>query len=804
MPQVVTIFKNIKETETPFHKDVKYILQRIKEGKSSELCKKISSEKNKTLRNDLKKQLPAICFSGKFTKRSDSSLAEHSGLICLDFDGYKKKKDLLEDKQRFEKNKFVYSVFVSPSGFGLKILVRIPQEPENHTRYFNSLKKEFDSPYFDTTSKNVSRVCYESYDPLLFLNENSSVWEKIEEEEYEEKSTFKDVSLLKITDENKIVEILIKWWTSNYPMVEGQRNHNVYVLAMAFNDFGINKTLASFVCNQYATKDFNSSEIETTINSAYNNTQNFATKFYEDTETINEIKQRLKRGDSKKDIRRDLQSTDLDIDTIENVIDKAEQQTDEKFWIKNEKGVIKVIPILFKKFLEDNGFYKYCPEGSKNYVFVKVTNNLIDHTSEKEIKDFVLDHLYSFEDVSIYNYFADQTRLFREEFLTLLGTIDIYFIADTKNSSYLYYKNCAVQITKNEVTAIDYVDLGGYVWKDHVIDRFYKECENLECDYKKFIENICANNLTRTTAMESTIGFLMHGHKNLSYCPAVILNDEVISDNPEGGTGKGIFMNALSHMKKLVTIDGKAFAFEKSFAYQLVSADTQILCFDDVKKYFDFERLFSVVTEGLTLEKKNKDAIKIPFSKSPKIAITTNYAIKGAGNSFARRKWELELYQHYSKEYTPQDEFGRLFFGDWNDDEWCVFDNYMIQCLQLYLDKGLIQSEFVNLKIRQLSAETSHDFVEWCGLLDDNIKNSKLEFDIKIYLNEMYFDFVNEYPDYAPKSKMTISRQRFYKWIHSFCIYKTGVKPFEGRDMTGKWIELKKEESQPSKNEDLF
>ena len=49
--------------------------------------------------------------------------------------------------------------------------------------------------------------------------------------------------------------------------------------------------------------------------------------------------------------------------------------------------------------------------------------------------------------------------------------------------------------------------------------------------------------------------------------------------------------------------------------YQLVSADTQIICFDDVKKYFEFERLFSVVTEGLTLEKKNKDAIKIPFKK---------------------------------------------------------------------------------------------------------------------------------------------------------------------------------------------
>ena len=790
MPQVVTIFKNIRETETPFFKDVTYILQRIKDGKSKELVKNIRGEKNKNIRNELKKELPAVCFSGQFNKRADSSIVEHSGLICLDFDGYEKKKDLLEDKENFQNNKFVFSVFVSPSGNGLKVLVKIPSEPENHTKYFNALKKEFDSQFFDSTSKNISRVCYESYDPLLYLNETSSVWETIEEETYEEKSTFKDVPVLKITDENKIVDILIKWWQLKYPMVEGQRNHNVYILAMAFNDFGISKTLASFVCNQYSSSDFSQREIETTINSAYSNTQNFATKFYEDTETINDVRLRLKRGDSKLDIRRDLQDTNIELDVIESVIEKAEEDTTERFWSKNEKGTIKIIPILFKKFLEDNGFYKYCPEGGKNYVFVKVTNNLIDHTSEKEIKDFILDYLIDLDDMSIYNYFADQTRFFREEFLTLLSTIDIYFINDTKNTSYLYFRNCAVQITKDEVVSIDYVDLGGYVWKDHVIDRTFKDCEPMQCDYKTFIENICAKDSTRITSMESTIGFLMHGHKNLSYCPAVILNDEVISDNPEGGTGKGIFMNALSHMKKLVTIDGKAFTFERSFAYQLVSADTQILCFDDVKKYFDFERLFSVVTEGLTLEKKNKDAIKIPFSKSPKIAITTNYAIKGAGNSFARRKWELELHQHYSKEYTPQDEFGRLFFGDWDDDEWCNFDNYMIGCLQLYLRKGLIRSKFVNLKVRQLSAETSHDFIEWCGLLDTTNNNDKLVPGIRNHLNEMYFDFINEYPDYGPKSKLTISRQRFYKWVYAFCVFKTGLKPMEGKDNTGKWIEM--------------
>ena len=227
-----------------------------------------------------------------------------------------------------------------------------------------------------------------------------------------------------------------------------------------------------------------------------------------------------------------------------------------------------------------------------------------------------------------------------------------------------------------------------------VIGRNFNICDVTDrCDYRKFISNICGNDDARIDSTQSTIGFLLHAHKNLSFCPAVILNDEVISDNPEGGTGKGLFMNALSCMKKLVVIDGKSFAFERSFAYQLVSADTQILCFDDVKRYFDFERLFSVVTEGLTLEKKNKDAIKIPFSKSPKIAITTNYAIKGSGNSFARRKWEIELHQHYNKTHTPLDEFGKLMFGDWNDDDWCEFDNYMIGCLQGYLNTGLVKSK---------------------------------------------------------------------------------------------------------------
>jgi len=803
MTTQVTIFKNIRETDTPFFRDVNKILERVKDGATKEVVKRIRAEKDKAQRNEIKKLLPAICFSGTFTKRADNALIDHSGLICLDFDGYAKQKELLQDKENFTKSKYVFSVFISPSGNGLKVLVKIPADADNHTNYFNSLERHFNSTYFDKTSKNISRVCYESYDPLIHINENSSVWTIIEDANYTEVSKSRDAPTIPITDENKIVEILVKWWTKKYPMVEGQRNQNCYVLAVAFNDFGVNKSLASYILNQYATPDFTISEIATTIDSAYKNTANFGTKYYEDEERVNQIKAKLRRGVSKKEVRHQMQESQIENDVIEAVLNKVEEENSKQtFWSKNDKGFVRIIHIQFKQFLEDNGFYKYCPEGGKNYVFVKVTNNLIDHTSEKEIKDFVLQHLLELDDVSVYNYFADQTRFFKEEFLSMLSTIDIYFIADSKDSAYLYYKNCAVKITKDGIKPIDYLDLGGYVWKDHIIDRTFSMCDVTgNCDFKKFVSNINGGDVNRVTTMESTIGFLMHGHKNLSFCPAVILNDEVISDNPEGGTGKGLVINALSKMKKLVVIDGKSFTFERSFAYQLVSADTQILCFDDVKKHFEFERLFSVVTEGLTLEKKNKDAIKIPFSKSPKIAITTNYAIKGAGNSFARRKWELELHQYYNKEFTPLDEFGKLMFGDWNDDDWCEFDNYMIACLMNYLRTGLVKSKFVNLKIRQLSAETCHEFIEWCGLVDMTDRSGNIDTGIRLYKNDLYYAFIDEYPDYGPKSKMTISRTKFYKWLVSYSIFKEGVMPEEGRDHLGRWIIIRKKQSPDVQNQ---
>jgi hypothetical protein len=785
----VTIFRNIKETSVPFHKDVMSILQRIKEGKTKDLVRKIRYEKDKDLRNKLKQDLPAICFSGKFSKRDDLSLVEHSGLICLDFDNFANNALMLAKKEEISADKYTFSVFISPSGNGLKVLVKIPKNPEKHKSYFNALEQYYNCEEFDKTSKNISRVCYESYDPTIYVNPNSFEWNQIDDGEIDH-VTAADRPTIPIDDEDEIISRLVKWWEAKYGFVEGARNNNVFILASAFNQYGVTKSEALYRLMSFASADFNNKEIQTIVESAYKLKDQYATKYFEDRDRLSEVKVQLNRGVPKKDIRSQLKSSGLEDGTIDSVLSKIEEEDSKNiFWTKNDKGVVNLVHYDLKLFLEEHGFRKFTPEGNKSFIFVKINQNLIEMCTEDDIKDFVLNHiLTNFQDISVYNFFADKTRFFREDFLSMLDSVSIYFVEDTKDESYLYYRNGVVKVTKDDVVLLNYEDLGGYIWTDQVIQRDFIFCKADDCDYKQFIRNIGGNDNARINSIESTIGFLLHSFKNGGYCPAVIINDEVISENPEGGTGKGLFMNGVSRMKKTITIDGKGFSFDKSFAYQLVSTDTQVLVFDDVKKNFDFERLFSVITEGITIERKNKDAIKIPFNKSPKVVITTNYAIQGKGNSFERRKWEMEFKQFYSKDFTPQDEFGRLLFNDWSEDDWCAFDNYMIKVLKGYLKTGLVKCEFVNLKERKFRAETNPEFAEWVHEFGETI----LPFNEKFRPDKAFDKFIL---DNNGMFRM-LSKQRFNAWIRTYALFVSGINPEEGRDAYGKWMLIRKKDEQ--------
>jgi hypothetical protein len=773
---MITYFKSINDTNTPYYRDLDIAIDRIKSGASKGIVDMVRSEIDKEKRNTIKKTLPAILFSGKFSRRADNAIIEHSGIICIDFDGFKDDQSLFQMKEHLCNDKYSYCVFLSPSGDGIKVLVRIPSDASNHKKYFVALQKHYNCEEFDKSCKNVSRVCYESYDPDLYINELSDTWVEMDSS----KEVVSKKPKIRINDTNEIIRRLTLWWNKKYGMVQGQRNNNLFIFASALNQYGVSKDEALDCLLSHDDGDM-ASEIQTIIWSAYSNVSDHATKFYEDIDKVTSIKNDIKKGVPINDVK--TYYPDVDGDIINQMVETQEYNT---FWSKSSKGKIDLIPHLFRDYLKGNGFYKYYPNGSNNFVFVRVVDNIISDTNEDMIKDFVLEYLMGFSDMSVYNFFAINTKFFQEAFLNYVAKIEPVFMVDTIEESYLYYLNCAVRVTKDSIDKIDYRYLDGYVWEKQKIDRVFYHTPYDDCEFRKFISNISGSSKDRIMSMESTLGYLMHSYKPASYCPAVILNDEVISDNPEGGTGKGIFVKSISYIKKMVTIDGKGFSFQKSFPYQRVQVDTQSLVFDDVSKNFDFERLFSVITEGITLEKKNKDEIHIPFDSSPKIIITTNYAIKGAGNSFERRKWDLEFKQYYSKMFTPETEFGHMLFSGWSRDEWSCFDNYMIGNLQFYLSNGLVRCDFMNLKTRKFIAETSADFWEWSTSID----NEHVKLGTHIMGQSIYHKFIEDYTDYGPYGRFKLSHSRFYRWLDSLGEYKFGARPKVFRNALGKVVEF--------------
>jgi hypothetical protein len=278
--------------------------------------------------------------------------------------------------------------------------------------------------------------------------------------------------------------------------------------------------------------------------------------------------------------------------------------------------------------------------------------------------------------------------------------------------------------------------------------------------------------------MKSIIGYLLHSYKNSANNKAIILNDETISEHPNGGSGKGILINAVGHMKKVSTIDGKSFDFNKSFPYQTVSTDCQVLAFDDVKKNFNFESLFSLITEGLTIEYKGKDAIKLPVKDSPKILISTNYTIKSDGGSFERRMFEVELSSYFNAGHTPYDEFKCMLFDDWDEKEWARFDQYMINCLQYYLQNGLVKSAPKNLKTRKFINQTCQEFFEF-------INDKAIPLNQRINRNDYHQKFIDEYSDFGK----WLTKRIFNKWINSYCEF-LDLELIQGVSNGIRWVSI--------------
>ena len=276
--------------------------------------------------------------------------------------------------------------------------------------------------------------------------------------------------------------------------------------------------------------------------------------------------------------------------------------------------------------LQQHGFHKRFRDNN-TYFFLQETNNQIQEVEPVNMKDFVFGQIKKFELPLKFDYrgchvvttqeklretFERQSHtIFNESFLELLPNHTKPILRDTKKSAFFFFKNTIVQVTNGEHHLIPYDQIGDVcIWKKQILNHDFEYMQrHRECHFAKFINNVSNNEPGREIAFISAIGYLLHNYIDPSKGQAVVAYDEEITDikHPMGGTGKGLFAQAIGQMRVTTKIDGKKFDPNDRFRFQNVKDDTQVVWFDDAKPNLAFEVFHSNLTDGWMIEQKHKD-----------------------------------------------------------------------------------------------------------------------------------------------------------------------------------------------------
>lgn len=463
------------------------------------------------------------------------------------------------------------------------------------------------------------------------------------------------------------------------------------------------------------------------------------------------------------------------------------------FWDLDRNGNPTINRYKLQTFLTKDGGFKLYFYDTNNTFFrlIKVEDGFIFDASTEQVKKYIKNYIDKQKDKFdggvtpqdiLELIYKGSSMLFSESAFEFFDRAEINFLKDDKETGYFPFKNGVVEVKKDTIKLKTYGELGKVIWKSQVIDHYITinqdsiDPENIE--YFRFIKRISNNEPEKYLYCISIIGYLLHQYKDPARPYAIILAEENDNDENGGGTGKGIFVKALSYILNTIRVDGKNFKIDKNFAFQRVDLDTKIIAIEDTRKKVDFEGFYSIITEGITVEKKNQDELFIPYKDSPKILFTTNYSIPQNGVHAKRRQRIFEFASYFNQNHTPEDEFGHKLFDDWDKDEWNRFYNLFFFCLQDYLTNGVANVPFSEKMARKaIKNQFGDDFNEY---LDEIVKHKEW-----VSIDSLHQEFLNIYG----LDKKEYSRIRFTKGLKSGCeILKKRLEEKKDHNNSGKKV----------------
>ena len=273
------------------------------------------------------------------------------------------------------------------------------------------------------------------------------------------------------------------------------------------------------------------------------------------------------------------------------------------------------------------------------------------------------------------------------------------------------------------------------------------------------------------------IGYLLHRYKaeNRSWCVYAMDNKEGSIDESNGGTGKSFCFKTPRFFMQSCTLSGRNPKLtENKHIFENVTEHTKYILVDDSDAYTPFNFFFDAITGDLTVNPKNTKSYTIPFERSPKFCITSNYVLRNIDPSTSRRILYAVFSDYYHEKTkdndyletrTIYDDFNKNLFRDgYTKKEWEADLNFLVECCRFYLsvikDNIQIQPPMTNVISRNLRAIMQEPFLNWAQVYFSEISGNC---DRLIPRAEVTDDFQS----YTKKSNWTPNR--FSKALRAYC-----------------------------------
>jgi hypothetical protein len=216
----------------------------------------------------IKSGLLAFTASGTFgASRTKANISTYSKIIGLDFD-HIPLSEIHQVVTMVNECEYTFASFISPSGEGIKVFIKIDSNASQHTIAYNQVANFYkNSTGFDFDPKciDITRLCFVSYDPELYLNESATIFLVHEEV----KNTKSKVEVKNTLFTDKLLDKCLHFTEQKQQYAVGSRNAFIHLFASNANRYGIYEADTLNYC--ITNFDLDVKEITTTIKSTYKN-----------------------------------------------------------------------------------------------------------------------------------------------------------------------------------------------------------------------------------------------------------------------------------------------------------------------------------------------------------------------------------------------------------------------------------------------------------------------------------------------------------------------------------------------------